>query len=75
MDPTWYTDSGATNHITVEMENMKITADYKGKEKIIVGSSKFLNITQTGYSVLTNSLPSLSLSLRNILRVPKIKKI
>lgn len=41
----WYLDSGATNHVTSEMQNLSTRNDYKGKEKLIVGNGSTLNIS------------------------------
>ena len=30
IDPSWYADSGATNHVTVEMNNLSLKKPYEG---------------------------------------------
>ncbi|KAH0743141.1 hypothetical protein KY290_031134 [Solanum tuberosum] len=37
-DPAWYPDSGATNHLTNDLNNVNIRGDYSGNEQIVVGS-------------------------------------
>lgn len=72
-DPCWYADSGATNHVTAEMENLQFNTEYKGKEKLMMGNDRCLTITHT-----RTSLPPLdkdtNMKLNNILRLPNIKK-
>ena len=29
IDPSWYADSGATNHVTVEMNNLSLKKPYE----------------------------------------------
>ena len=31
MDPNWHMDSGATNHITTDLNNLTVKESYKGK--------------------------------------------
>lgn len=37
-DHMWYMDSGATNHITNELANLSVNADYQGSEAVMVGN-------------------------------------
>lgn len=62
VDPAWYADTGATNHVTAELENLK------------VGNNKCLEITHIDSTVLPSSVKSKALTLSNVLRVPFIKK-
>ncbi|KAL5773047.1 hypothetical protein ACOSQ2_012971 [Xanthoceras sorbifolium] len=34
MDPTWYMDSGATNHITADLNNLALKSDFKGQDQV-----------------------------------------
>ena len=71
-DPAWYVDSGATSHVTYELDNLSIRSDYKGKGKLYVGDGNPLTISNIGSSyIASNSHP---LALHNILHVPKITK-
>ncbi|RVW79061.1 hypothetical protein CK203_048212 [Vitis vinifera] len=38
IDPSWYADSGATNHVTVEMNNLSLKKPYEGHEKLMIGN-------------------------------------
>ncbi|POO00818.1 hypothetical protein TorRG33x02_034490 [Trema orientale] len=71
IDPSWYADSGATNHVIAELENMHLKEDYGGKDKLIVGNGKHLTITHIGYSNLSTNNSKILLHLKNILRVPQ----
>lgn len=63
-------DSGATNHITTDLNNLSLQHDYKGKENIIVGNGQSLSISHTGSSLIS-SLEK-PLLLNNILYDPEI---
>ena len=71
-DSSWYMDSGATNHITANLNNLSLQNDYKGKEKIIVGNGNSLSISHTGSSLIATSEKPLLLT--NILYASQITK-
>lgn len=75
MDPSWYADNGATNQVTANMENLTLTAEYGGQEKLMIGNGKCLNISHIGHSTLPTLSSQSTLHLKNVLRVPKIAKI
>lgn len=50
MDQGWYTDSGASNHVTSEYNNIVNPTDYGGKEKVVVGNDNKLAISHIGNS-------------------------
>ena len=68
----WLMDSGATHHITSDLQNMKIMQPYHGTDSVLIGDGSGLSISHTG----SLSLPTLKhqLQLNNILCVPNIKK-
>ncbi|PON45986.1 Zinc finger, CCHC-type [Parasponia andersonii] len=68
-DGAWYMDSGATNHVTADLSNLVLQADYKGKQKFTVGNGSQLSISHFGSSQI---LTSKALHLNNILHVPEI---
>ena len=73
IDSSWYADSGAINHVTIEMNNLSLKKPYEEQDKLMIGNGKSLNITHIGHSYLP--IPYVkSLHLTNILRVPKITK-
>ena len=70
-DLAWYADSGATNHVTANLENLMLKSDYNGSDKLM-GNGKCLPITHTGSTHLNST--NATLKLLNVLRVPRIKK-
>ena len=71
-DPAWYVDSGATSHVTADLDNLSINSEYKGKGKLYVGNGNSLTISHVGSSFIPTH--NHSLALRNVLHVPKITK-
>lgn len=75
-DTNWYLDSGATHHLTNDMNNMQISESFTGTSKLIIGNGTGLNITHIGKAVLRlhNCTDSTVIKLNNILLVPQITK-
>ncbi|KAH9664249.1 Integrase catalytic domain-containing protein [Citrus sinensis] len=76
VDNNWYLDSGATHHLTNDMNNVNGAEPFAGNSKLIVGNGVGLCITHIG-SVVLRMLDALNysdLKLNNILLVPKITK-
>uniref|UniRef100_A0A2N9HX01 Reverse transcriptase Ty1/copia-type domain-containing protein n=1 Tax=Fagus sylvatica TaxID=28930 RepID=A0A2N9HX01_FAGSY len=72
-DPNWYTDTGATHHLTSDFGNLNMRSEeYHGPEQIRVGNGKGLSIHHIGDTLL--STPQSNFLLRNVLHVPKITK-
>ena len=44
MDSNWHMGSGATNHITANLNDLTIKDNYRGKEKLTVGNGQNLDI-------------------------------
>lgn len=65
-DPQWYADSGATNHITNDMNNLSLQSGYQGKDQVTMGNGQGLTISHTGASFL-HLYHSTSFKLNNIL--------
>ncbi|KAK9184805.1 hypothetical protein WN943_025156 [Citrus x changshan-huyou] len=72
-NPSWYIDSGATNHITNDLGKLLDSQAYTGTEKLFVGDGNALAITHIG-SVVLNTSNSQSLFLNHVLHVPFITK-
>jgi hypothetical protein len=71
-DPAWYMDTGATDHITNDLDRLQIRERYNGHEQVHVGNGAGLHISHVGSSSInTNANP---LQLRNVLHVPRITK-
>ncbi|KAF8019975.1 hypothetical protein BT93_G0612 [Corymbia citriodora subsp. variegata] len=39
-DSTWYTDTGASHHITADLGNLSISAPYSGSDEVQVGNGQ-----------------------------------
>ncbi|PON97005.1 hypothetical protein TorRG33x02_073840, partial [Trema orientale] len=73
-DLNWYADTGATNHVTANLDNLATGVEYNGQERLMVGNGKTLYITHISSNQLMAPSMNKSLKLYNILRVPTIKK-
>ncbi|KAK4424666.1 Retrovirus-related Pol polyprotein from transposon RE1, partial [Sesamum alatum] len=72
IDPNWYSDTGATDHITSDLDRLALRDRYHGDEQVQVGNGAGLQILHIGHSSInTTTRP---LALRNILHVPDISK-
>ena len=69
-DPNWYPHSGATNHVTADLQNLNSHCEYQGPDTIKVGDGTGLRILHTGSSSIQT--PHKSLLLNKILHVPSI---
>jgi histone deacetylase 1/2 len=65
-------DSGATDHITGDLDRLHIRDGYNGTDRVQVGNGAGLHITHTGQSSISTAANSLV--LKNVLRVPQISK-
>lgn len=67
-DQTWYTDIGATDHITSDINNLTLRSDYHGSEKVSVGNGASLSISHIGSGSISTHTAHFHLS--NMLHVP-----
>ena len=72
VDTNWYADSGATNHITGELEKLTVHDNYRGTDQIHTADGSGMDISHIGHSVI-NTLND-QIHLRNILHVPHASK-
>jgi hypothetical protein len=72
VDPNWYLDTGAIDHITSDLDPLAIRERYHGGEKVHVGNGTGLRISHNGHSPINTAIHPLA--LRNILHVPNITK-
>jgi hypothetical protein len=72
VDTNWYTDTGATDHITSDLNRLSVHEKYNGNEQIRTASGAGMNINRIGHA--TVSTPSRSLFLNDVLHVPQAKK-
>ena len=69
---SWIMDSGATHHLTSDLDNLALHQPYHGNDKVLIGDGSGLPITHSG----SLSLPSTTrpLTLTDVLCVPHIHK-
>jgi histone deacetylase 1/2 len=72
IDNNWYTDTGATDHITGELEKLAVREKYNGPDQIHTANGACMNIRHIGQSTIHT--PDKILDPRNILHVPSTKK-
>jgi hypothetical protein len=72
VDTHWYTDTGATDHITGNLEKLMIRDKYRGKDKIHTANGEGMHISHVGHSSIQT--PNHDLHLKNILHVPSVTK-
>jgi hypothetical protein len=72
VDTNWYTDTGATDHITGELNKLLIANKYHGQDKVRTAKGTGMNISHIGNSILCT--PHGSFDLKNILHVPTASK-
>jgi histone deacetylase 1/2 len=72
VDSNWYADTGATDHITGELEKLSAREKYNGGDQVHTANGAGMNIRHIGHSTIHT--PDKNLNLRNILHVPITKK-
>jgi histone deacetylase 1/2 len=72
VDINWYTDSGASDHMTGDLEKLSFRDKYHGGEQIHTASGTYMKISHIGKSIIHTS--SHDLELNNIFHVPQAKK-
>ncbi|KAH7836375.1 hypothetical protein Vadar_000503 [Vaccinium darrowii] len=58
----WLLDTGASHHVTANLNNLSIQQPYEGPDDIVIGDGTGLPITHIGTSTLTTPTNSFSLS-------------
>ena len=71
-DSTWYLDSGATNHITTDIQRLSLKGTYLISTTIIVGDGTKVPIAAYGNAKLFCT--TLPINLKDVLYVPRMKK-
>jgi hypothetical protein len=72
VDPSWYMDTGATDHITSDLDRLAIRDVYNGNGRVHVGNRAGLHISHVLHGTLNTTAKSLA--LRDILHAPSITK-
>jgi len=68
----WLLDSGASHHVTSDLNNLSLHTPYNGPDDIMIGDGTGLPITHTGSTSLFHS--NKEFSLTDVLYVPNITK-
>jgi histone deacetylase 1/2 len=73
VDPTWYADTGATDHLTGQLEKLHMKEPYQGSEQVHTGNGEGMRISHVGQALISTP-SSRHLYLRNVLHVPRVTK-
>jgi histone deacetylase 1/2 len=73
VDTNWYMDSGATDHITGELEKITTRDKYHGQDQVHTANGTGMRISNIGHSVV-NTPNDHKIHLKNILHVPDASK-
>ena len=71
-DTNWYADSGASNHVTGELEKLSVRDKYNGRDQVHTASGAGMKNSNIGHTTLHT--PVKDLHLKNILHVPSASK-
>jgi hypothetical protein len=72
IDPSWYVDTGAMDHITSELDKLTFRECYNGHDQVHTASGSGMDIHHVGQSTIHT--PCDNLLLKNILHVPDTTK-
>ena len=72
ISPNWFLESGASHHVTVDLNNLTFHAPYDGPNDIIISDGNGLHITHSGLTSLSTT--SHSFTSLNVLCVPTMKR-
>lgn len=74
LSENWLLDSGASHHITLDLQNLTIHSEYNGGGDIIVGNGNNIPITHTGSFMLNTSSAGSFLHLTMFCVLLKLKE-
>lgn len=72
IDTNWYSDTGATDHITSDLDRLIVKERYNGKDRVQADDGPGLFISHVGHSQLHTS--NKNIKLNNILHVPQVTR-
>jgi hypothetical protein len=72
VDTNWYTDMGATDHITGELEKLSFREKYNGGDQVHTANGAGMAISHHGKNTIRT--PHCNLKLNHVLPVPQAKK-
>ena len=72
----WLMDSGASHHVTSDLQNMSLHSEHDDSDDIVIGNGTSLHITHTGFTKLFSFYSNFSqpFTLSKVLCVPSMKK-
>jgi len=73
-DPIWYPDSGATHHITNDVNNYTKKQAFNGNDVVKLGNGAGMNIRHVGTACYQLTHTQSPIFLHNLLHVPEITK-
>jgi histone deacetylase 1/2 len=73
IDPVWYVDTAATDHLTNSLGHLSTQEPYRGTDRVHTADGSGMRITHIGQASLLAS-SSRALHLRNVLRVPSVTR-
>ena len=71
-NPSWLLDSGASHHVTTDLNNLSLHSPYNGIDDVMIGDGTGLSITHTGSTTLSS--PQSTFTLSDVLWVLTMKK-
>jgi hypothetical protein len=74
VDPSWYMDTGATDHLTSELNKLHTRDTYHGSDKVHTANGAGMHISHIGQASLLTRHPSRHLHLNNVLHVPSVTR-
>ena len=72
VDINWHIDTGATDHITGDLENLHVHDKYHGNDQVHTASGAGMHINRIGHTTI--STHDRNLHLNNVLHVPDASK-
>ena len=69
---SWVLDSGASHHVTADLNNLSLHTPYVGNDDVMLGDGSNLQISHTGSVSLPT--PTVSFHLKDVLCVPQMHK-
>jgi hypothetical protein len=72
IDTNWYSDTGARDHITGELEKLTMKEKYHGGDQVHVANGSSTKIDQIGRSIVCT--PNTDMFLNDVLYVPQASK-
>uniref|UniRef100_A0A8R7TNZ4 Integrase catalytic domain-containing protein n=1 Tax=Triticum urartu TaxID=4572 RepID=A0A8R7TNZ4_TRIUA len=73
-DGVWYVDSGATDNVTNELEQLALRETYHGNDQIHTASGKGMDICHISQASLSSPTLQRDLVLKDVLHVPQADK-